>query len=87
MSSNNKSGFPTGVGVGRIGLAVFDKNIVYAVVDNQNFRESVEKEQDQGITKESFLGMSLENFNKISNEDLKSFLSIWIYISWEIFPQ
>ena len=74
LISNNKSGFPTGVGVGRIGLAVFDKDIVYAVVDNQNFRQSTKKEEDKGLTKESFIGMTLERFNKISVDDLKSFL-------------
>ena len=74
LISNNNSGFPTGVGVGRIGLAVFDKDIVYAVVDNQNFRQSTKKEEDKGLTKESFIGMTLERFNKISVDDLKSFL-------------
>ena len=74
LISNNKSGFPTGVGVGRIGLAIFDKDIVYAVVDNQNFRQSTKKEEDKGLTKESFIGMTLERFNKISVDDLKSFL-------------
>jgi len=74
LISNNKSGFPTGEGVGRIGLAVFDKDIVYAVVDNQNFRQSTKKEEDKGLTKESFIGMTLERFNKISVDDLKSFL-------------
>ena len=74
LISNNKSGFPTGVGVGRIGLAVFDKDIVYAVVDNQNFRQSTKKEEDKGLKKESFIGMTLERFNKISVDDLKSFL-------------
>ena len=74
LISNDESGFPTGPGIGRIGLAVFDKNIVYAVVDNQNFRESNEKEENQGLTKESFIGMTTENFNKISTDDLKAFL-------------
>ena len=74
LISNDESGFPTGPGIGRIGLAVFDKNIVYAVVDNQNFRESNEKEENQGLTKESFIGMTIENFNMISNDDLKAFL-------------
>ena len=74
LISNDESGFPTGPGIGRIGLAVFDKNIVYAVVDNQNFRESTEKEEDRGLTKESFIGMTLENFNKISADELKAFL-------------
>ena len=74
LISNNKSGFPTGAGVGRIGLAVFDKDVVYAVVDNQNFRQSTKKEEDKGLKKESFIGMTLERFNKISVDDLKSFL-------------
>ena len=74
LISNDESGFPTGAGVGRIGIAVFDKDIVYAVVDNQNFRETTEKKLDQGLTKESFIGMSLENFNKLSVSDLKAFL-------------
>ena len=74
LISNNKSGFPTGAGVGRIGLAVFDKDVVYAVVDNQNFRQSTKKEEDKGLTKESFIGMTLERFNEISVDDLKSFL-------------
>ena len=74
LISNNKSGFPTGAGVGRIGLAVFDKNIIYAVVDNQNFRQSTKKEEDKGLTKESFIGMTIERFNEISVDDLKSFL-------------
>ena len=74
LISNDESGFPTGAGVGRIGIAVFDKDIVYAVVDNQNFRETNEKKLDQGLTKESFIGMSLENFNKLSVSDLRVFL-------------
>ena len=74
LISNDESGFPTGTGIGRIGIAIFDKDIAYAVVDNQNFRESTEKEEDQGLTKESFVGMTLENFNKISADDLRAFL-------------
>ena len=74
LMSNDESGFPTGAGIGRIGIAVFDKDIVYAVLDNQNFRESTEKKVDQGLTKESFIGMTLENFNNISVNELKDFL-------------
>lgn len=42
----SSSGFLTGNGVGRIGLAVFDKNpqIVYAIVDNQNSRPESKKD-------------------------------------------
>ena len=38
LISNDESGFPTGAGIGRIGIAIFDKDIAYAVVDNQNFQ-------------------------------------------------
>ena len=74
LISNNESGFPTGAGIGRIGIAIFDKDIAYAVVDNQNFRKSTEKKVTQGLTKESFIGMTLEEFNKISVNELKDFL-------------
>ena len=73
LISTDESGFPKGTGIGRIGLAVFDSDIVYAVVDNQNFRESTKKVQ-QGLTKESFIGMTIEKFNKIGLDDLKTFL-------------
>ena len=73
LISNDESGFPTGTGIGRIGLAVFDSDIVYAVLDNQNFREPTKKVQ-QGLTKESFIGMTIEKFNKIGVDDLKTFL-------------
>ena len=36
-----ENGFATGEGVGRIGLAVFDNNIVYAIHDNQFKRPKV----------------------------------------------
>lgn len=38
LISTQLSGFPTGEGVGRIGLAAFDDTTVYAVLDNQNRR-------------------------------------------------
>ena len=38
LISTKESGFPANEGVGRIGLALFNENIIYAVVDNQNKR-------------------------------------------------
>ncbi len=63
------AGFPTGDGVGRIGVAVFPKNpqIVYAIVDNQNRRpDTAQKKVDlktfevkdlKDLTKEKFLAL------------------------------
>jgi hypothetical protein len=72
--SKEDSGFPVGDGVGRIGIAVFDKNIIYAVLDNQFFRNRNSKQNDEGISRDSFKNMSIQEFNKISDKDLKSFL-------------
>ena len=45
LMSNKASGFPTGENVGRIGLAAFNAENLYAVVDNQNKRSSVKTEK------------------------------------------
>ena len=57
--STKDSGFPTGDGVGRIGVAVFNDNILYAVHDSQ-FRRPDEKKKSKrrGLTKDDFKTMS-----------------------------
>ncbi|MBT8291075.1 MAG: glycosyl hydrolase, partial [Muriicola sp.] len=76
LVSTSTSGFPTGDGVGRIGLAVFDNNIVYAVHDNQYRRPKSDKEEtsDEGLTKDDFKTMSVEAFLKLKNARLDDFL-------------
>ena len=68
-----ESGFPTGNGVGRIGLAVYDQNTVYAIVDNQDHRPSSSAER-QGLEASDFEQMSTSDFAKLSEKDLESFL-------------
>lgn len=70
------SGFPTGNGVGRIGLAVFDDNIVYAIHDNQ-FRRSSDKkapEKKKGLEKDDFKSMTESDFLKLEDDRLNGFL-------------
>lgn len=50
ISKNN--GFPEGEGIGRIGLAVFDENKVYAILDNQSRRKE-EKSTSNTLTKKN----------------------------------
>ena len=73
--SKPDSGFPTGEGVGRIGLAVFDARTLYAVVDNQ-FRRPADKKKDkkEGLVKEDFRSMSKSNFLKLEDKELNDFL-------------
>ncbi len=74
--STPESGFPTGSGVGRIGLAFFDENIVYAVLDNQYRRKKdKEKKKDSGkLEKDDFKEMSEADFLKLENGKLNAFL-------------
>ncbi len=74
--STPESGFPTGEGVGRIGLAVFDENTIYAFHDSQFRRKkSDEKEKkSQSLAKEDFKSMSTEAFLKIEDKKLNDFL-------------
>lgn len=73
--STENSGFPMGKGVGRIGLAVFDENTVYAVHDNQFHRsEEANKQDAELLTKEDFKSMSAEAFEQLDNQKLNQYL-------------
>ena len=42
---DSNSGFPTNIGIGRIGVTSFNENVAYAIVDNQNLRPNSKKEK------------------------------------------
>ena len=71
-----ESGFPTGEGVGRIGLAVFDDNTVYAVHDSQFRRKKAKetKKKSKELSKDDFKTMSTASFLKIEDKKLNTFL-------------
>ncbi len=68
------SGFPTGEGVGRIGLAVFDENTIYAVHDNQFRRDKEEEDEEEGLTKDDFREMTKDEFLALEDKKLNDFL-------------
>ena len=74
LISSSQSGFPTGEGVGRIGLAVFDENTVYAVHDSQFRREKKSEKKKEGLTKEDFKSMSEEALLALEDKALNDFL-------------
>lgn len=76
LISTEESGFPTGEGVGRIGIAVFDSNTIYAIHDNQYHREKEkesEKENDE-LSKDDFKTMDVETFLALDNKQLNEYL-------------
>ena len=73
--SLDKSGFPVGEGVGRIGLAIVDDNTIYAIHDNQSHRkEDKKKDKKEGLSKDDFKAMTLESFLKLEDKKLGTYL-------------
>lgn len=77
LLSTEDSGFPTGEGVGRIGLSIYKNNpeILYAVLDNQNHRPEEDEKEETAVTTETLKDISKTNFLNLKNEDLQKFLS------------
>lgn len=70
LVTTRESGFPANEGVGRIGLALFNENVIYAVVDNQNKRpKAVSKNKLQLM-----LASPGEDFQNINNKELNNAL-------------
>ncbi|MEZ4840550.1 MAG: glycosyl hydrolase [Flavobacteriaceae bacterium] len=75
LVSDETSGFPQGDGVGRIGLAVFNDNILYALLDNQAHRPKGEKKKEEkGLKKDDFKTMVSDAFHNLDNKDLDKYL-------------
>ncbi|HED07551.1 MAG TPA: glycosyl hydrolase [Ignavibacteria bacterium] len=76
LLTTKQSGFPTGNGVGRIGLAVYKNNpqIIYAIVDNQDHRAKKEGKEKPAITKEMLKNISVKDFLNLNEDDLNNFL-------------
>jgi hypothetical protein len=73
--TNGQNGFPENEGVGRIGLAICEKNPMqlYAVMDNNNHQDKP-KDSEQKLDARELQKMSRENFLKIDDKKLESFL-------------
>ncbi|WP_035335574.1 glycosyl hydrolase [Dokdonia sp. PRO95] len=67
--------FPSGDGVGRIGIAVYDQNTVYAVHDSQFRREGEGKKSSSSkLEKDDFKTMSKEAFLALDDKKLEDYL-------------
>ena len=71
------NGFPTGAGVGRIGLDIFPGNpdVIYAALDNQNRKESDEEEEEvEGLTRKQLREMDARTFLRQEDKDIEAYL-------------
>jgi len=75
ISSTN--GFPEGDGVGRIGLAVFNENTVYALLDNQFRRAPKDKKiASYNLSKEQFRNLTTAEVLAMRTKTLDNYLKI-----------
>jgi len=74
LVTSKGSGFPTGNGVGRIGLAVFDDTTVYAVHDSQFRRDKKSDKKEDGLTKDDFKSMSTKALLALEDKRLNDYL-------------
>ena len=72
VSKNN--GFANGPGVGRIGLAAFNDDVIYALLDNQARRPAEKKKLNQGLQKDDFKTMSKDALLKLNDRQLNTYL-------------
>ena len=73
--TTEKSGFPIGNGVGRIGIAIFDDNTIYAIHDNQFFRpDAPKKKASEDLMKDDFKTMTTDAFLKLEDNLLNAYL-------------
>ncbi|ATA68701.1 hypothetical protein CGC48_08715 [Capnocytophaga cynodegmi] len=74
------NGFLNGNFVGKIGLAVFDQNTIYAVVDNRSVKtrsavsKSVDKTTKIHLSSQDFESMSKSDFLNLDDNQLNAFL-------------
>jgi len=69
--------FPSGEGIGRIGIAVYDKNTVYVVHDSQFKRKNHKKNEDDykpSLILNDFKSMSSKDFLALNDDELDDFL-------------
>ncbi|MFV8363209.1 glycosyl hydrolase [Flavobacterium sp. ZT3P35] len=71
LFSTADSGFPTGEGVGRIGLAVYDDTTVYAILDNQ-FKRPLDTKKSSSLA--TAFAVPGEEFLQLPNKSLNSIL-------------
>lgn len=75
--SGGKSGFPSGEGVGRIGIArqnINGKSVMYAILDNYDRRPMDKKKKNEGLTKDELRDMSKSSFLALSKDKVKGYL-------------
>jgi len=77
LLSDEESGFPTGDGVGRIGLSMYaqdDKVLTYAILDNYDRRPAEDEDISDDLSKDDLRDMSIDDFLVYDSDKIDSYL-------------
>ncbi|NHN27322.1 glycosyl hydrolase [Flavobacterium jejuense] len=74
LISTAESDFPNNEGVGRIGLATFNKDIIYAILDNQNNRPAEKTTEKSKLPQPEMFNTPGEVFLQKSNKEINAYL-------------
>lgn len=77
LLTDGASGFPTGAGVGRIGLDAVKYNgstRLYAILDNYDRRPKDTNKKKTGLVKDDFKSMSAAKFDILNDDELNTYL-------------
>lgn len=74
-NTDGNNGFPTGKGVGRIGLSICEKNpmVMYALLDNQ-FNQEEKKDEEKKMDARELQSMNIEKFLSLEDDKLEDYL-------------
>ncbi len=74
--TTGKNGFPATSGTGRIGIAISFKTpgLLYAILDNQDYRKKEKEDEEYAVTKALLRSISADDFLKLKNEDINEYL-------------
>lgn len=78
LLTSKKSGFPSGKGVGRIGLTLAQENgktVLFAALDNYDRRPKEEGEEEEDLTKDMLRNMSKDDFVALDKTKVEGYLS------------
>ena len=77
LLNHEESGFPTGEGVGRIGIAITKsegKTILYSILDNYERRPKEPKEDETILVKDDLRNISKDDFLKLEDDRISTYL-------------
>ena len=74
LITTGENGFPNNKGIGRIGLAVYNDRVIYALLDNQNEKPKQKLDKRKILKKRDFQEMTVKEFLRLNDSKLEQYI-------------